>query len=185
MYSSPRAQCAINAARLLCVPLGKKSPASLPARSAMVSCRRCTVGSSPHTSSPTSARIIAAFMPSLGRVTVSLRKSIMRHVLVTGANGETGTRSAHRTDEEVYFQTKSVAMPQATAAAHGSRPYWATSGNVGQCLATKISRLAAADSRADRQACRRGALRIRACPRLSRRHPSRRWPGLARLRRPP
>src|ERR1700761_6825183 len=77
MYSSPRAQCAISAARLLCVPLGKNRPASFPARSATVACKRKTVGSSPQTSSPTSAADMAASIGGVGRVTVSLRKSIM------------------------------------------------------------------------------------------------------------
>ena len=38
-------------------------------------CRRFTVGSSPKTSSPTSASAMQALMPGVGRVTVSLRKS--------------------------------------------------------------------------------------------------------------
>ena len=64
-----RSQIALRAAR-------KKSDASLPARSATTACRRNTVGSSPQTSSPTSAPAIAARIDWLGRVTVSLRKSI-------------------------------------------------------------------------------------------------------------
>jgi hypothetical protein len=75
--SSPRWQCAISAARFDCVPEGKKSPASCPKRAASTSCRRFTVGSSPKTSSPTSARAIASRIAREGCVTVSLRRSIM------------------------------------------------------------------------------------------------------------
>ncbi len=60
---------------MLWVPEGKNRPASLPARSAATACSRFTVGSSPHTSSPTGAAAIAASMAGLGRVTVSLRRS--------------------------------------------------------------------------------------------------------------
>src|SRR5688572_10798402 len=76
MHSSPRSQWAISAARLDCVPVGKKSPASMPKRSAQTSCRRFTVGSSPKTSSPTSAEAMAWRMPGEGWVTVSERRSM-------------------------------------------------------------------------------------------------------------
>ena len=59
------------------MPLGTKTAASLPSRSADTVSRRFTVGSSPKTSSPTSAVAIACRMASLGFVTVSLRKSIV------------------------------------------------------------------------------------------------------------
>src|SRR5438067_7185427 len=59
------------------VPDGTYSEASLPRTAATRSCRRLTLGSSPKTSSPTSAAAMAARMPALGRVTVSLRKSTM------------------------------------------------------------------------------------------------------------
>src|SRR6185437_11856407 len=76
MTSSPRWQCAISAAQFDCVPDGKKSPASMPNRSAQASCSRFTVGSSPKTSSPTSARAMASRIAGVGWVTVSLRRSI-------------------------------------------------------------------------------------------------------------
>jgi len=76
MYSSPRPQCAINAARLLWVPLGKNNAVSKPKRSATTPWSSLTVGSSPYTSSPTGAAAIAARMPGEGWVTVSLRRSI-------------------------------------------------------------------------------------------------------------
>jgi len=76
MYSSPRSQWAISAARLLWVPVGRNRAASLPVRSARVACNWMTVGSSPQTSSPTRAETMAASMPGVGRVTVSLRRSI-------------------------------------------------------------------------------------------------------------
>jgi hypothetical protein len=75
MTSSPRAQWLIRAARLLWVPEGKNRPAALPARAAVMASRALTVGSSPQTSSPTGARVIAASMAGEGRVTVSLRRS--------------------------------------------------------------------------------------------------------------
>src|SRR5438105_1078880 len=77
MYSSPRWQWVITATRLPCVPLGTNSAASLSSIAAMRSCSALTVGSSPNTSSPSSARIIASRMPGVGRVTVSLRRSMI------------------------------------------------------------------------------------------------------------
>src|SRR5579863_4686303 len=76
--SSPRPQWAISAARLDWVPLGKKRPASWPVIWASRSCRSLTVGSSPNTSSPTAAAAMRSRMAAVGRVTVSLRRSIMR-----------------------------------------------------------------------------------------------------------
>ena len=61
---------------LAMVPEGTKRPASLPSSSATVACSRLTVGSSPKTSSPTSARAMAARMASVGLVTVSERRSM-------------------------------------------------------------------------------------------------------------
>src|SRR5882672_9187010 len=76
MYSSPRPQCAINAARLLWVPLGKNNALSKPKRSATTRCNSLTVGSSPYTSSPTEAAAMAERMLGEGWVIVSLRRSI-------------------------------------------------------------------------------------------------------------
>src|SRR5207244_969560 len=59
------------------VPEGTNSAASFPSTCAAISCRRLTQGSSPKTSSPTSASAIARRMPAEGLVTVSLRRSIM------------------------------------------------------------------------------------------------------------
>ncbi len=56
-------------------PLGTKSDASLPRRRAASASSVRTVGSSPNTSSPTTASAIALLMAGVGRVTVSLRKS--------------------------------------------------------------------------------------------------------------
>ncbi len=75
--SSPRPVSARTAAWLHMVPDGKYSAASLPRSSAACSCRARTVGSSPSTSSPTSASSIAARISGEGRVTVSLRRSIV------------------------------------------------------------------------------------------------------------
>ena len=78
MISSPRFVQARTAMRLLIVPLGVKTAASLPVIRAAISSRRCTVGSSSHTSSPTSASYIARRISGVGWVTVSLRKSTTR-----------------------------------------------------------------------------------------------------------
>src|SRR5579875_927877 len=58
------------------VPDGTNRAASLPSSPAMRSSKRLTVGSSPKTSSPTSAVCMAARIAGVGRVTVSLRRSM-------------------------------------------------------------------------------------------------------------
>ena len=63
------------------VPVGRYSAACLPVTSAALSCSLLTVGSSPYQSSPTSAAAMALRMASVGRVTVSERRS-MRAVMV-------------------------------------------------------------------------------------------------------
>ena len=78
MNSSPGSQCTRTPIWLDIVPEGTNSAASLPSSSAIRSCRACTEGSSSNTSSPTSAAAIAARMPGVGLVTVSLRKSRTR-----------------------------------------------------------------------------------------------------------
>src|SRR5574344_469033 len=57
------------------VPEGTKRAASFPRSSAAFSWSLLTVGSSPKRSSPTSASAMAFLILSVGRVTVSLRKS--------------------------------------------------------------------------------------------------------------
>jgi len=52
------------------------SPASKPSIAASFSCNALTAGSSPYTSSPTSAANIAARIAAVGRVTVSERRSV-------------------------------------------------------------------------------------------------------------
>ena len=75
MNSSPRSHQDSSAIRFACVPEDTKTAASFP-NSFIASCsRRVTVGSSPQTSSPTSARNMARRIAKDGRVTVSLRKS--------------------------------------------------------------------------------------------------------------
>src|SRR5215217_4403024 len=75
--SSPRFVLTWTPTWLVIVPEGAYSAASLPSRSATYSSSRFTVGSSPNTSSPTGASSIARRIPSVGRVTVSLRRSII------------------------------------------------------------------------------------------------------------
>src|SRR5438309_10981087 len=57
------------------VPDGTNSAASFPTRSAKASWRALIVGSSPYTSSPTSASAMALRISGVGRVTVSERRS--------------------------------------------------------------------------------------------------------------
>src|SRR5437588_3132532 len=57
------------------VPDGTNSAASFPTRSAKASWRALTVGSSPYTSSPTSASAMARRISGVGWVTVSERRS--------------------------------------------------------------------------------------------------------------
>src|SRR5262245_59660361 len=57
------------------VPDVTKSPAAFPIRSAASASSRLTVGSSSHTSSPTSARAMASRMAGVGSVSVSERRS--------------------------------------------------------------------------------------------------------------
>src|ERR1700690_392875 len=64
------------------VPVGTNSADSLPNSSATLVCNELTVGSSPNTSSPTSAEIIARSISGVGFVTVSLLKSIIFFKLV-------------------------------------------------------------------------------------------------------
>src|SRR5580704_1743777 len=56
-------------------PVGTNKAASFPKISAARRSSRLTVGSSPYTSSPTTASAIARRISAVGRVTVSLRKS--------------------------------------------------------------------------------------------------------------
>ena len=58
------------------VPLAVSSPASCPSMAAASSCSSLMEGSSPKTSSPTSASAMARRISSVGLVTVSLRRSI-------------------------------------------------------------------------------------------------------------
>src|SRR5262249_15109204 len=59
------------------VPEGTNNAASFPSTCAAMPCSRLTQGSSPKTSSPTSASAMARRMSTEGLVTVSLRRSIM------------------------------------------------------------------------------------------------------------
>src|SRR5690349_6123264 len=75
MTSWPARVWASTETRLPWVPDETKSAASLPVRRAASSSRRRTVGSSSHTSSPTSAPAIASRMAWVGSVSVSDRRS--------------------------------------------------------------------------------------------------------------
>src|SRR5262245_45334490 len=75
MISWPGRVWASTEVRLPCVPEDTNSAASLPVRRAAWSSSRRTVGSSSHTSSPTSAWAMASRMADVGSVRVSDRKS--------------------------------------------------------------------------------------------------------------
>src|SRR5947199_5345052 len=66
------------------VPVGTNSAASFPRISAARSSRRFTVGSSPYTSSPTSASAMARRISGVGLVTVSERRSTSTTAHATG-----------------------------------------------------------------------------------------------------
>ncbi len=90
IISSPARQCTRTPTRFDMVPEGTYKAASLPSISATRSCSRLTVGSSPKTSSPTSASAIAERIGSVGLVTVSLRKSRYRPGMGRFLRGATG-----------------------------------------------------------------------------------------------
>src|SRR5262245_16954183 len=75
--SCPGCVCVTTETRLPMVPDVTKSPAAFPIRSAASASSRLTVGSSSHTSSPTSARAMASRMAGVGSVSVSERRSTM------------------------------------------------------------------------------------------------------------
>ena len=76
--SSPRRVCARTAAWFPIVPEGTYTAASFPSMRAVSASSAMTVGSSPQTSSPTSASAIARRISGVGRVTVSERRSTGR-----------------------------------------------------------------------------------------------------------
>jgi hypothetical protein len=76
MISSPERALIATPIRLPMVPLGRKTEAALPRRAAATSSSRFTVGSSPNTSSPSGAVVIARRISGVGCVTVSERRSI-------------------------------------------------------------------------------------------------------------
>src|SRR6266850_1359484 len=73
--SWPGRVCVTTETRLPWVPEVTKRPAGLPSRSAASASKRRTVGSSPQTSSPTSARAMASRISGVGSVSVSERRS--------------------------------------------------------------------------------------------------------------
>ncbi len=115
--SWPGATTDRTASTLAIDPVGVKSAASWPKRSATRSSRADTVGSSPYTSSPTSARAIAWRIGSVGRVTVSLRRSITESSL-----GHPDVRSVtgpEQVDDPLDSQIPRVGQPLARAVSKG------------------------------------------------------------------
>ena len=80
--SWPGCVCRRMAIWLPMVPEGTNKAASRPNFSAARCSSKLTVGSSPYTSSPTSAAAIAARIWAVGRVTVSERRSIMDGIAI-------------------------------------------------------------------------------------------------------
>src|SRR5919201_4512022 len=72
--SSPGGTLSCTAIWFAIEPVGVNSAASCPNSAATSACNALTVGSSPYTSSPTSAAAIAARMAGVGLVTVSDRR---------------------------------------------------------------------------------------------------------------
>ena len=93
--SSPRPVLTNTPIWLVIVPDGAYRAASLPRRSATYSSRRLIVGSSPKTSSPRGASDIARRIPSVGRVTVSLRRSIKVCLLLSAPWSESSSLLPH------------------------------------------------------------------------------------------
>jgi hypothetical protein len=77
MISSPGRVWTRIATRLHIVPEGMNTPASCPSRSATRAQSARVVGSESDCSSPTSARAMASRIPGVGRVWVSLNRSII------------------------------------------------------------------------------------------------------------
>ena len=75
--SSPGRQCTAIAISLHIVPEGRNTESSLPSSAHTRSRNRFVVGSSNFCSSPTSALAIARRISSVGRVLVSLKRSII------------------------------------------------------------------------------------------------------------
>src|SRR5579871_1164974 len=91
--------------RLPMEPDGTKRAASRSKISAARACRRLTVGSSPYTSSPTSASAMARRMAGVGLVTVSLRRSTMEFGSLIGAllsGGAVKFARLHNLRQEIY-----------------------------------------------------------------------------------
>src|SRR5207237_10491411 len=85
----------------------------------MRSSRRFTVGSSPHTSSPTSAAAIAARIPAPGTVRVSLRRSTMFGG-TDRSPGFHGPRSVHHRDDRTRRSAPAALTAHARALAAGA-----------------------------------------------------------------
>src|SRR3712207_3938302 len=78
--SPPGGTSSCSAIWLAIVPVGQNSAASCPNIRATEASSALTVGSSPKTSSPTTAAAIAARISSVGLVTVSDRRSATQHL---------------------------------------------------------------------------------------------------------
>ena len=116
IVSWPRARWASWATRLPIAPLATNSPASLPRSEAARSSSSMTVGSSPNTSSPTSASAIARRMAGVGLVTVSLRRSMRGmdgEYRLDGGQGPLATRrrAIERQDRRLLLSSRGRSGP--------------------------------------------------------------------------
>ena len=135
MYSEPRtSQCTPTAMRLPIVPLGTNTAASFPKISAMRRSNASTVGSSPKTSSPTSASAIALRMRAVGFVTVSDRRSTTRTSAgeTPPTEGPTAAVLAPTAAVLALAAATSVAAAEAAAVAKGA----STGGREGDASAS-------------------------------------------------
>ena len=99
------------------VPVGKNSAASFPSSSATRASRRRVVGSPSRWSSPTSAAAMAWRMAAVGRVTVSLRRSIGMARKLAPTVGRKGGRVGARARQ----RARAVGAPARATTAHRSR----------------------------------------------------------------
>ena len=108
------------------VPLGTKSAASLPASAAQRRSSSITVGSSPNTSSPTTASAMARRMAGVGRVTVSLRRSTTGW-RVHGGSARCRVREACRQARPPGAPRRAIARPTSTSPGRASGTILCTS----------------------------------------------------------
>src|SRR4051812_13589868 len=110
--SPPRGTSSCNAIWLAIVPDGQNSAASCPNGAATSASSAFTVGSSPKTSSPTSASAIAARIAGVGRVTVSERRSTVAPAPPSGGIAVSRSATEHLRHQEGQLETLLGVQPR-------------------------------------------------------------------------